>query len=131
MNFIRSLALATVMAVAFGACAQTSTSTPDQPHASAQGGTSVDQHLQMLSQSLDLTADQQAKIRPILASFLNARQKVLADTSLSDAQRRTRIQAMHEKADRQARKFLNQDQKKKLDQLEQQHEQQESRGGGN
>jgi Spy/CpxP family protein refolding chaperone len=130
MSYIRSLTLATVLAIALGGCAQTSNATPGQPQ-SAAAGSMVDQHLHMLSQSLDLTADQQAKIRPILAKFLDARQKVLADASLSDAQRRTRIEAMHEKADRQARKFLNDDQKKKLDELEQQHEQQASRGSEN
>jgi len=77
----------------------------------------------MLSQRLDLSADQQAKVRPILANFLNEREKVLADTSLTSDQRHTKIETMHEKADHQVRRFLNEDQKKKLSELEQQHHQ--------
>jgi hypothetical protein len=123
MNLIRSLALATVFAVSLSAFGQTATSTAKQPQASQSAG-NVDQHLQALSQGLDLTADQQAKIRPILSNFLDTREKVLADSSLSSDQRQQRIKAMHEKADLQVRKFLDDDQKQKLTQMEQEHQHQ-------
>ena len=122
MNLSRSLALATVFAVALSAFGQTAASTAKQPQPSASAGANVDQHLQALSQGLDLTADQEAKIRPILSNFLDRREKVLADSSLSSDQRQQRIKAMHEKADLQVRKFLNDDQKQKLTQLEQEHQ---------
>jgi hypothetical protein len=122
MNLIRSLAFATVFAVALGAFGQTTASTAKHPQSSPSAGTNVDQHLQALSQGLDLTADQQAKIRPILSNFLDTREKVLADSSLSSDQRQQRIKAMHEKADLQVRKFLNDDQKQKLTQMEQEHQ---------
>ena len=121
MSLIRSLALATVFAFALGAFGQTA-STAKQPQSSASAMPAVDQHLQALTQGLDLTADQQAKIRPILGKFLDTREKVMADSSLSSDQRQQRIKAMHENADLQVRKFLNDDQKQKLTQLEQEHQ---------
>jgi Spy/CpxP family protein refolding chaperone len=124
MNLIRSIALATVFAVGLSALGQTAASTAKQPQASQSAGTNVDQHLQALSQGLDLTADQQAKIRPILSNFLDTREKVLTDSSLSSDQRQQRLKALHEKADLQVRKFLNDDQKQKLTQMEQEHQHQ-------
>jgi hypothetical protein len=121
MNIVRSLALATIFAFALGGMAQTAASTPEQGQSSAHNGSGVEQHLQVLTEKLDLTADQQGKLRPILATFLEGRQKVLADSSLSTEEKHERIKAMHEKADQQVRKSLNDDQKKKLDQLEQEN----------
>jgi Spy/CpxP family protein refolding chaperone len=125
MSLIRSLAIATVFALALGAFGQTAPSTADHAQSSASARPNVDQHLQALSQGLDLTADQQAKIRPILRNFLDTREKVLADSSLSGDERQQRIKAMHEKADLQVRKFLNDEQKQKLTQLEQEHQRQQ------
>jgi Spy/CpxP family protein refolding chaperone len=121
MNLIRSIALATFFAFSAFSVAQTAATTPDHGRSSTHAGSNADQHMQVLSERLELTADQQAKIRPIVSKFLEARQKVLADASLSDDQRHARIQTMHDKADHQVREFLNNDQKKKLDQLEQEH----------
>jgi hypothetical protein len=51
--------------------------------------------------------------------MLDARQKVMQDGRLSAEAREEKQKALHDKADKQVRKFLNDDQKKKLDQLEQ------------
>jgi hypothetical protein len=91
-----------------------------QQPAAQTGATDVDQHLSMLSQKLDLTADQQAKVRPILQQMLDARQKVMQDNSLSQETREQKEKALHENAVKQIDKFLNADQKKKLAELEQQ-----------
>jgi hypothetical protein len=81
----------------------------------------AEDHLRMLSEKLGLTAQQQEKLRPILQNMFEERQKVIEDKSLSTEQRHERQQAIHEKADREARKLLNEDQKRKLDELEAQH----------
>lgn len=78
----------------------------------------AEQHLQMLSSSLDLTTDQQAKIRPILREYLDTRQKLMDDKALSGAQRDARLKALFEAADKQTRQYLSDDQKTKLDQME-------------
>lgn len=44
---------------------------------------SVDQHLQMLSEKLNLTDDQKAKIRPILQDQMQQMKAVREDSSLS------------------------------------------------
>jgi hypothetical protein len=73
--------------------------------------------MQLLTERLDLTADQQAKIRPIVQRMFEDRQKLDEDKSLSDAERHQKMMAMHDHATRQAKRYLNDDQKKKLDEL--------------
>ena len=76
-------------------------------------------HLRILSERLDLSADQQAKIKPILEQMLAGREKIRQDGSLSNEARQEKQKNLQEKADKQVRKFLNEEQKRKLDQLEQ------------
>jgi len=122
MNRFRYLAIGMLLIIALAASAeQTAPATAGSgPQPQSQNSPSkLDQHLQALTESLNLTADQQAKIRPILQEFLDSRQKVLEDQSLTDDARRERIKDLHAKADKQARTFLNNEQKKKLDEMEQ------------
>jgi hypothetical protein len=51
--------------------------------------------------------------------MLAAREKVRQDSTLSNEARQEREKSLHEKADKQVRQFLNEEQKRKLDQLEQ------------
>ena len=119
MNRFRSLGIVSVLLLSFAAYGQNSVATGSSPQQDQQGSASmVDQHLQMLTAKLDLSADQQAKIRPILQRMLDGRQKLMDDRNLSDQQRHQQLKALHEQADREARQFLNDDQKKKLDELE-------------
>lgn len=83
-------------------------------------GIDVDGHLNRLAEALSLSAEQQQKVRPILNNFLEKRQELLANRHLSDSERTSRIQALHEKADKQVRALLSEDQRTKLTQLEQQ-----------
>ena len=80
----------------------------------------VDQHVKLLSEKLNLTAEQQDEIRPIVKQMMDETQKLKQDTSLSDEARHEKRHALHEKAKREVRKYLNDDQKKKLDELESQ-----------
>jgi len=77
----------------------------------------VEEHLQMLAARLDLSSDQQARIKPLLEEMMKT-EEAEQDQSLSSEQRAGRVAAAHEKADRSVRKILNDEQKKKLDQLE-------------
>jgi len=120
MTRFRLLALATVLALAMTAFAQQPPAA-DQAQA-APAASPVDRHLQMLSEQLSLTAEQQEKIRPILQGMFDGQQKIMHDSSLSDDQRHEQMKALHEKADKEARQYLNDDQKKKLDELEAQHQ---------
>jgi hypothetical protein len=80
----------------------------------------VEAHLKLLTEKLDLTEQQQTKARPILREMNEAEQKIKADGNLSQQERLQKVRPFREKADKKLRKFLSDDQKAKLDQLEHQ-----------
>jgi len=80
----------------------------------------VEAHLKLLTEKLGLTEQQQTKARPILHEMNEAEQKIKADDSLSQKEMLERVRPFREKADKKLRKFLSDDQKAKLDQLEHQ-----------
>ena len=125
MNRFRLLIVATILLVGLTAAAQqndgaSQSAAQDQP-AQRTAVSNAEEHLRMLSQSLNLTADQQEKLRSIIQNMLDRRQRLMHDESLSAERREEKQRAVHEKADREARKFLNDEQKKNLDELEAQH----------
>lgn len=117
MNRIRLLAIGAVAMFALTVVAQQTTSS------NAQGGSggvpAVQNYLKLLTEKLDLNADQQAKVKPILQEMHDATQKFVQDESMSRDERMDNVRACRYKADREIRKILNDEQKKKLDQLEQ------------
>ena len=121
MNRFHLLAIGTALVVALAAPAQqtaTGSGGPDQhEHVAESGVPTIDQHLKVLSEKLDLTADQQTRIKPILQDLHDATQ-TLEDKNLSHDERMARLRPEREKADRRIREILNDEQKKKLDQLE-------------
>lgn len=119
MNRARSLtiAIATMLMLAFTAVAQQATPTANT-HDTGSGMPSVEQHVQVLAEKLDLTGDQQAKAKPILQEMQDATQKSMQDESMSPGERRDHVKASRYKADKKLRAILTDDQKKKLDQLE-------------
>ena len=115
MNRIRLLAIGTVLVFALGTAAQQTTTSPDTHVAVIP---SVEGHLKALSEKLDLTADQQAKARPILQEMHDGMQKLADNTSLTDEERMAGQKPIRAKADKAMRVFLTEEQKKKLDELE-------------
>ena len=124
MNRFRLLAIGTMLLVAITASAHKTdngaTSQQEHGQAAQSSAAEADQHMKMLSERLNLSVDQQAKIRPIVEHMLAERQRTMQDTSLSNEAREQKEKALHDKASKQARKYLNDDQKKKLDELDQQ-----------
>lgn len=120
MNRIRLLATGAALMFALTAAARTIPNQDQQNQQSAQAGaTAADQHLKMLTEKLDLTSDQQAKAIPMIQEMLDNRHKIMQDGSMSPQERHDQLKALHEKADKDLREMLTDDQKKKLDQLEQ------------
>jgi Spy/CpxP family protein refolding chaperone len=76
----------------------------------------VEQQLNVPTQRLDLTGEQQARITPILQGLHDATQKIVQDKSLSREERLAQVRPQRYKADKQIREVLSDDQKKKLDQ---------------
>jgi Spy/CpxP family protein refolding chaperone len=88
----------------------------------AQGGSgsasAIENHMKLLSEKLDLSSDQQAKVKPVLQRMQDATEKFKQDESMSRDERMDNVRASRYKADRDIRKILSDEQKKKLDQLE-------------
>jgi Spy/CpxP family protein refolding chaperone len=115
MNRVRSLAIGAMLMFALTTAAQQATTAGSAKHELP----AVEDHVRLLAAKLDLTADQQAKIKPMIQEMQDATEKVMDDKSLSGEERRARMRPIRNKADRDVRGVLNDDQKKKLDELEQ------------
>jgi Spy/CpxP family protein refolding chaperone len=104
---------------------------PAQQTATGPGGTDKDEHgqratqgdvpivgqmMKVLTEKLDLTGDQQARITPILQELHDTQQKLVQDKSLSREERLAKVRPQRYKADKQIREILTDDQKRKLDQ---------------
>jgi hypothetical protein len=105
MSWIRSLAIGTVLIFALAVLAQQIATTP-----------TVDEQLKVLTEKLDLTAGQRAKVRPIMQELHDATEKLMQDERLSREERLAKVRPQRKQADKKIRALLNDDQKKKLDQ---------------
>ncbi len=92
--------------------------TPDK-HAGMQHGESADQHLQMLSEKLNLTDDQTAKLKPILQDQMQQMKAVREDSSLSEEQKRAKMKSIHESLHEQINAVLTPEQQAKFKQMSQ------------
>jgi Spy/CpxP family protein refolding chaperone len=84
----------------------------------AHGMPSVDDQVKMLSQRLDLTDDQQAKIKPILEDQHTQMQALMKDSSLSPTDRQDKARGIHDQTHAKIRDVLTDDQKKKFDAMQ-------------
>ena len=73
--------------------------------------------MKKLTAALDLSADQQTKIRAILEETQQQGHAVMNDTSLSKEEKEKKMQSTHEAAHAKIRELLNDDQKKKFNQM--------------
>ena len=71
-------------------------STPQQSHEAAGATGSPDAHLQMLSEKLNLTEDQKAKLKPILQDQAQRLRELRDDSSLSPDQKSAKKKVIHE-----------------------------------
>ena len=78
--------------------------------------------LKTMTRRLNLTADQQNQILPILTSRQQQMQAIFADNSLSPKDRHEKMRAVRESSNSQIRALLNADQQQTYDQmLQRQH----------
>lgn len=115
MKRIHWLLLGAMLACMPGVMAQQTTAGPD---AQAIRVPPVEQHLAVLTEKLGLTADQQARVRPMVQELHDSMQAIVDDASLTHQERMEKIKPLRMKADKELRTVLDDDQKKKLDQLE-------------
>src|SRR5882672_2276711 len=108
MNHIRLLAIGAM--VMFSLTVVAEQTTPKY----SDGVPTVETHLKVLTEKLDLSGAQQTKIKPILQELHNAAEKLVQDKSMSSEDRMDKVRDSHYKADKKIRGILNDDQKKKL-----------------
>jgi Spy/CpxP family protein refolding chaperone len=92
----------------------------EAPAAAAQSMPSVDDHLHMLAQKLELSDEQQSKARPIITAMQEEMQKVTDNKSLTHEEATAKTHEAFMNADKKFREFLTDEQKRKLDDMEQQ-----------
>jgi len=78
---------------------------------------STDQRLQMLTQQLNLTSDQQSQIKPILENESQQVQSLRSDTSLSQQDRFSKMKAIRENTNSQIQPILTSDQQAQWQQM--------------
>jgi hypothetical protein len=80
--------------------------------------TSPDEELQSLDKTLKLTDDQKTQIKPILEDRQQKMQSLRTDISLSGPDRWGRMRSIREESNSKIRNLLNDDQKKKFDEMQ-------------
>jgi Spy/CpxP family protein refolding chaperone len=117
MSRIRLLAIGSMLLIAPAMLAQQTAQTGGPAKGAAQGVglPDVGDQLKVLTQKLDLSVDQQPKVKTILQELRDATQKLVQGETMSDEQLLEKVRPLRMKANEQLREILSDDQKKKLD----------------
>ena len=112
------------------ALAQDQSAPPPQQERGGPGhrGMDPDAQLKHMTKALDLTADQQTQIKPILESTHQQMEALHSDQSLSREDRMAKMKAIHEDSHTKIEAVLNDTQKQKFEEM--QSRMGERRGGG-
>jgi len=108
--------------VAFGQSAPDAQATQEghgegRGHGRGAGIMNPDAQLEHMSTELNLTDAQKTKIKPILEDTSKQMQQLRQDSSLSEQDRRAKMQEIHQNALSQVRPILNAEQQKKLESM--------------
>jgi len=117
MKFLRTVVLFSGGTLALAGWAQQTAPAQGEEHGqrAARAMPSVDDQVAAMTDELNLTADQQAKIKPLLQDQHDQMQTLMKDTSLSPDDRRAKARSVHQSTVAKVREVLNDDQKKKYD----------------
>jgi protein CpxP len=120
MNRIRSFAVGTMLMLALTVVARPVTTTPRSSAEEGQsnGVPAVEPMMKLFTEKLDLSSDQQTQLKPILVELHDATLKSVQDEGMSSAERLDHVRAARYAADKKIRVLLNEEQAKKLDQME-------------
>jgi len=124
-NWILALTLAGLAYSAPAVVAQDAPSSDQQAapaaapeHGERNGRFDPDRRADMLTKRINLSADQKAKVTDIFKSEQEQMQKIHADASVSQQDRRAKMMDMHKASSDQIRAVLNPDQQKKWDEMQ-------------
>jgi periplasmic protein CpxP/Spy len=87
-----------------------------------------DQQVRRLTKRLNLTAEQQNELLPIITERQRQMTALRNDSSLSAQDRRAKARALREDSDSKIKAVLNEDQKQQYEQMRQHRRQRESNG---
>jgi Spy/CpxP family protein refolding chaperone len=126
---LKSAALAVALVAAF--CCSTAVAQHSQAQSQTAGqaemrGEHAQSHLDWLSQKLNLTDEQKAKLQPIFQDEERQIRAVRNDNSLSQDQKREKIKQIHEANRPEIEAVLTPEQKQKLAQIKAEHKQKRS-----
>jgi Spy/CpxP family protein refolding chaperone len=85
----------------------------------AMGPMTPEAHLKMLTEKLNLTEDQQAKLKPILEDKSKQMKALRDDASLAPADKQAKMKELHESFSEKINAVLTPDQQTKWKQMEQ------------
>jgi len=105
--------------------AQQDTTSQGGPPAAHRMPPSPEQRLQHMTKALNLTPEQQEKIKPILENEQSQMQTLHTDTSMSRDDRMAKAQQIRQGSNEQINQLLSTDQQQKWSQMQGQHQ-----GGG-
>jgi len=93
----------------------------------------VDDQVKHLTKKLNLSADQQAKLKPILEDQRKQMEAIRNDSSLAREDKFSKMQSLRQSSDTEIKGILNEDQQKNFDKMraEQQGHMGQWRKGGN
>jgi periplasmic protein CpxP/Spy len=94
------------------------TNRPEGRHERMGREQSVDDRVKHLTKELNLTEDQQAKVKSALEDEQRKISSLKQDSSLSREDRRTKFEEIRKNTSQQIRAILNEDQQKKYDELQ-------------
>ena len=86
-------------------------------HGRGPGRFDPERRADMLAKKLNLSADQKTKVTDIFKSEKSDMQKIHADASASQGDRRSKMMDVHKSSNDQVRALLNEDQQKNFDKL--------------
>ncbi len=117
MNRIRLLAIGSMLLIASAMLAQQNAQTGGPAKGAAQGGglPDVGDQLKVLTQKLDLSVDQQPKVKTILQELHDASLRLMQNENISQDELLSKVRPLRMNADKKIREILTSDQKKKLD----------------
>ena len=120
---IFTLALSGFLGIGIAIAAPVPQDQSDSSHAhGGMGGRQMDpdRELQRLSKRLNLTDDQKNQIKPILADRQQQMRSLMQDSSLQPNDRHEKMRSIMEDTSNKVKAVLNDDQKAKFDQMQQQ-----------
>ncbi len=99
-------------------------------HGGMHGEGGPEKRIEMMTKHLNLTPDQVSQVKAIQADSMTQAQGLRSDTTMSQADRHSKMMSIHEAAQTKIRAVLNDEQKTKFDAMQAHHHEHMKHGDG-